>query len=175
MSIQSGVNQLISQVAGLSVLGKGVKELGEVKKEVSGIRPELRKTYEKQIEEAKTKPVSPAVAKALQEIAGRIDNAKPGSLKPVTSLGTFESYTAKPDLSASEREAAKRALAMQSMATKGSSKIKQKRNFADYLKGLKTSIGNYESLDPKIQKQILASYSKTERKKIMDTADKEKN
>lgn len=172
MSIQSGINQLISQAAGLSVLAKGAKEVGEVKKEVSGLRPELKRAYEKQVEEAKTKPVSPAAAKEFRYIAENIGTAKAGSM-PTGSLGTWAEATRKPDTPASEE--AKAALAMQSMATKGSSKIRQRRNFADYMQNVKTSIGKFSELDPKIQKAIMADYSRADRKKIMDTVDKEKN
>lgn len=63
---------------------------------------------------------------------------------------------------------------MMDMAKKGDAKVKQRRKFADYMQNVKTNLGTFKDLSPNIQKTIMASYSKAERKKIMDTADKEK-
>lgn len=53
-------------------------------------------------------------------------------------------------------------------------KKRQKRNFMSYLSKQPTSLGGTVGELPKnVQKQIASQYSKTQRKKLMDTMDKE--
>lgn len=66
--------------------------------------------------------------------------------------------------------------AMQKVANKQDVKQKQKRNFMSYLKEQPTNLGGkIGDLPIAMQKTIAKQYSKQDRKKLMDTIDREKN
>ena len=51
-----------------------------------------------------------------------------------------------------------------------------RRNFLDYINDEPTSLGvPFGQLDPKLQKKLAATYSKSERQKVMNRKDAEKN
>lgn len=63
--------------------------------------------------------------------------------------------------------------AAQSAANAIEAKKTQKRNFMDYLKKQPTSLGGtVGELDPQMQKQIASQYTKSQRKRLMDMADR---
>lgn len=68
-------------------------------------------------------------------------------------------------------------VARQSSANAIQAKQKQKRKFSDYLAKMQISIGNETKkigdLEPAMQAKIGASYSKSQRRQIMDQMDKE--
>lgn len=65
--------------------------------------------------------------------------------------------------------------AMKKVANKQDAKQKQKRNFMSYLKEQPTNLGGtVGELPLNIQKQLAKQYSASQRKKLMDTMDKEK-
>lgn len=62
--------------------------------------------------------------------------------------------------------------ATESLKTNQESKRNSRRNFLDYMKNEPTSLGSkFGDLDPKLQKQIAAQYTKSQRKTIMDRKD----
>ena len=66
--------------------------------------------------------------------------------------------------------------AMQKVANKQDAKQKQKRNFMSYLKEQPTNLGGkVGDLPLNIQKQVAKQYSPAQRKKLMNTIDREKN
>lgn len=70
------------------------------------------------------------------------------------------------------REAGRKA--QEHLAVKQEEKRNTRRNFLDYIKNEPTSFGgSVGELDPKIQKQIKAAYSKSERQRIMNRKDAE--
>lgn len=83
---------------------------------------------------------------------------------------SYRSFNKYEDLMMRQQEA------MQNVANKQDAKQKQKRNFMSYLKEQPTNLGGkVGDLPPKIQKQVAKQYSPAQRKKLMDTIDKEKN
>lgn len=79
--------------------------------------------------------------------------------------------TKKPTASPQEAAAEQ---AQQSSNNEVTAKKKQRRNFAEYLARQKLSIGGTVGDLPKtMQKQIAAQYTKSQRKKLMDEADRE--
>lgn len=64
--------------------------------------------------------------------------------------------------------------AKQSAANEVEAKRTQKRNFIEYLKKQPTSLGGtVGDLPPAMQKQVASQYTKSQRKRLMDLADRE--
>lgn len=131
MSVQQNINQLFSQ-AGHSILAtKGLKYIKE-QKESSERMENLMKTYQKQVDEAKDKPIPEAAREPLEHIAANIDNA------PYTGkiTGAPSSSDIQPSgMTDQERRDAEEIL--RKMATKGVDKVNQKVKFAKHIRVIK--------------------------------------
>lgn len=99
--------------------------------------------------------------------------SKEGSKKPEaeevgTQAGAKIQRAASPQAQAANK-------ARQNAANEIDAKKTQKRNFMDYLKNQPTSLGGkVGDLSPAMQKQIASGYSASQRKKLMEMADREK-
>lgn len=89
-----------------------------------------------------------------------------GAISSVAKLGALKE--AKSALLQKQEQAAKKVEEVKE------AKKTQRRNFMDYLKKQETSLGGtVGDLPPAMQKQIAATYSKSQRKTMMDRMDRE--
>lgn len=73
-----------------------------------------------------------------------------------------------------QRDKVKQELAQKQMKQQQEAKKTQRRNFMDYISSMPTSLGGTVGQLPKdMQKQIASTYTKSQRKTIMDRMDKE--
>lgn len=144
-NLQANVNQLLNQISYV----------------------ERRVELEKKNQSAPAKPPTPTITPPAASTSA------PTSMRePQDSPEPKE----KPKIPAQNVDLQERAeRAMNKMRTAGNARLEQKkkrRRFIDYLKSQPTSLGGkVGDLPANLQKEIAATYSKTQRAKIMDAAD----
>lgn len=75
-----------------------------------------------------------------------------------------------------QRDKVKQELAQKQMKQQQEAKKTQRRNFLEYISSMPTSFGGTVGQLPKdMQEQIASTYTKSQRKTIMDRMDKEKS
>ena len=100
-----------------------------------------------------------SLAGTLGALKGKIDNQ--AAAKNKAAAGTKPKKTEVAETTATE-----------SLTTAQEGKRKTRRNFLDYMRDEPTSLGvTFGQLDRKLQREIAGTYSKSERKRIMDRKD----
>lgn len=182
--IQSGINQLFSQSAALAMLSPQLRAAKEKEQKIQSLQKQ-----KESITKARDITAGQAETEAAEGYQADITEIQKQLFETDPSVESFKEYVkSKPAPSTSmpaeswEIEEERRSLqpeqVMSQLAEKGMTKVKQeqkRRKFIDYLKGVDTSFGKFETLSPNLQKAIMKDYSKSERKKIMDLKDKEDN
>lgn len=103
-----------------------------------------------------------SLAGVLGALKGKID--KQSAAKTKAAAGTKSMKTEVAETTATD-----------SLTTAQEGKRKTRRNFLNYMKDEPTSLGvTFGQLDHKLQKEIAKNYSSSERKRIMDRKDAER-
>lgn len=181
MNIQSNVNQMLSLA---SLLGSRTplaeKQKQKVREKQASERYSNLISREKEVGEKQLKIAGHLEPKSTQleiksENLGDISETAKSAYLETGSPEFLEEYGKYNLFSSIDKRSAERAKAAESaeseLKAKQEEKRSSRRNFLDYMKDEPTSFGAFGSLNPKMQKTIAASYSKYERKKIMDEKD----
>lgn len=181
MNIQSNVNQMLSLA---SLLGSQTplaeKQKQKVREKQVSERYSSLISREKEVAEKRLKIAGHLDPKSTQleiksekfgEISDTAESAylETGSPEFLKEYGKYNLFSSVSKSSAERAKAAESAEA--ELKAKQEEKRSSRRNFIDYMKDEPTSLGAFGSLNPKLQKSIAATYSKYERKKIMDEKD----
>lgn len=124
------------------------------------IEDKLQEVKEKQFE---LKPSSETYSKALAADYGQFE----GLETETAQVRQFQE-----NLNALAKQQEEERKAQEAMTAKQEERRKGRRKFSDYIADEPTSLGvPFGQLDPKVQQELLKSYSKAERKSIMDRKD----
>ena len=186
MSIQSNINTALSLASLLATQSPTLKAKAEERAELKKLGHRETVTKEAYKEAAKVSDVETAeqLEQQLEDIQTQKFNLRPSadilSEKLANRYGQFDD----PEMEAAsskiteaksriERYKAEKKAA-EELKAKQEERRKSRRKFIDFMKDEPTSLGaTIGELDPKLQKQILKTYSSAERKKIMDRGDKQ--
>lgn len=197
--IQSTINQALGMAAIAAKLSPTLEAKAKTRAELSDLRRQEKglKLQEKVLgtmvdladytKEEPTEAASLQMKETEEKLSGvkqkqfELKPTKEGAKELVlqrsaAGKGTFMTIPADPEeILQEQEEIARQQEAMQKVATKQEAQLKQKRNFKEYLKQQPIAGGGtVGQLSNKAINSIAKQYSPAQRKKLMDTMDKEK-
>ena len=194
MSIQGSINNMIQSAATLAVLNPNIRAKAEDRQKQSEANRMLKKLDD---EIYKGKEASQAALEKkvtagatpeefidqvehemgyFEDVAKKAAAAYKEKYKINPSRANYEALQAKKSAAQLFKDLPgklRQELANDKASVKNEAQASQRRRFLDYIKNEPTNLGvTIGQLDPKMQKEIAKSYSKGERRRIMDKEDK---
>lgn len=173
MNIQSNINQTLSLAGMLIAMNPTVKARAETREALSKLSRE-EQVLSKQYEHLAYDPErAGAVESRMTDIAQKQFETDPSEASYEKLLRTYYegSPLLSPEVSARVNQIRSEIKARQSVTAKQEQKRASRRKFTDYLQDEPVLGGKFSELDPKLQKQIASTYSKSEKQKIMTRKD----